>query len=265
MENERQRWIDRNLLTFVISALSVAIIIFILGGVLFLQRGRAAQSNPLQVPNPSAAYRTVTVSALGQASQVPDRAVVRLGVVTQADTAEGALAQNSQQMQAVQEVVAQLGVSPDDIQTQAVQLQPVYSEQRETDGAERTLTGYLAVNRIAVRLRDLSRLGALLDAAVGAGSNSIESIRFEISAEEQVLDQARDAAMDAARRKAERLAARAGASLGAVVNIQESSRAVAPERLERDVAGGAQVVIAPGMEMVEVEVEVTWLLTGETE
>jgi uncharacterized protein YggE len=212
----------------------------------------------------AAETRTVSVSGSGQIEATPDMAIVRLGVQTEADEATSALTQNSEQMESLIQTLEDAGVPAEDIQTQTIRLQPQYEQTGPEASGPPELAGYVATNVAEVRLTDLAGepdLGALLDAAVQAGGNRIEGIRFEVSDPSQPLDQARQAAWLDAEHKAEQLVELADAELGDVLTINESSRIPRPV-VEQAVGGVAEaaVPIQPGTQSIEVDIQVTWLL-----
>jgi uncharacterized protein len=214
------------------------------------------------------AARAVSVSGNGQINVRPDEAVVTVGVQTQSEQASQALSQNSQQMQAVIDALSAAGVPEEEIQTQIVQLQPVIPtpppDQTAPAGqATNTIspTGYIATNLIEVRVNDLDNLGTLLDSAVAAGGNRIESIRFEVSKPQEALTQARQAAWEDASQKAEQLAELAGAQLGEVVLINEVTSLPFAAVQSAAALDAAAVPIQPGSQLVGVNLQVTWSLT----
>lgn len=213
--------------------------------------------------------RTVNVSGTGVVNAQPDLAVVTLGVETQAEAAAAALAQNSEQVQALLDTLTAAGVAEEDIQTQTVRLQPQYAQPPDPNQPQASdqpttpeIIGYVATNTVEARVRDLNSVGEVLDAAVQAGANQIQGIRFDLSDPTAVLDQAREAAWQDARRKAEQLAALADAALGPVLTISEFSQTPIP--LAQDVtalrAAEAAVPVQPGTQQVQVNVQVTWQL-----
>lgn len=242
-------------------AIAVFILVTLIVGTALLSRtGRAQPPGQIQE---EPIRRMVSVSGLGQVSARPDQAIVRLGVQNEAETASEALTENSQRMQALLDALGEAGALDQDIQTQTLQLFPRYEPPPEgSPEATPELAGYTAANVVEVRLRDLDGLGELLDAAVAAGGNTIESIRFEVSDPSDLLDQARAAAMEDARHKADQLAALANAEMGDVLSINESTRTPPPVFEERfaPVERGAAVPIQPGAQIVEVEVQVVWFL-----
>jgi len=214
--------------------------------------------------------RTISVSGTGQVSATPDIAVVSLGVQTQAKEAGAALTENNTQMQAVITALKGAGVAQKDIQTQVIQLSPQYQQPSPQAGTAQQgppeLVGFTATNIVEVTVRKIDSLGDLLDAAVQAGGNQIQGIRFEISDPADMVDQARDAAWQDALHKAQQLAELSNSGLGMVLTISESSRTPTPI-MERALGAGvvaAAVPIEPGNQLIEVDLQVTWLLTSTT-
>jgi hypothetical protein len=220
------------------------------------------------VPSDGEYKRTLNVSGTGEATAQPDTAVVTLGVTTEAKEAGDALEENSTRMSAVIDALKAAGIASEDIQTQTIRLSPRYERpaprQGTTPPAE--LVGFTATNIVEVRVREISSLGETLDAAVKAGGNQIQGIRFEISDRSELYDQAREAAWEDARNKAEQLAGLAGAELGPVVTISESSYTPVPY-VERAMAfaADASVPVEPGTQSVQISVQVTWSLQEPAE
>lgn len=212
------------------------------------------------------ARRTVTVSGSGQVMASPDRVVIRVGVVTQAEEAAAALTDNSEQMQDLIDALQEAGVEEDDIRTQTVSLFPVYEQPRIEVSQPATQTqqivAFEATNVVEVRSQDLEGFGDLLDTTVQAGGNRIEGIRFEVSDPAALLDQARQAAWDDAQHKAEQLAEIAGLQLGEVWTITEFSHTPRPVSQAVGMAeeAAAGVPIQPGVETLQLDLNVTWLL-----
>jgi uncharacterized protein len=238
--------------------IAIAILVMlILGTSLLSQTGKAEPAR--QAGEEDSGRRTVTVTGIGQASAQPDQAVVRIGVQTEAESAAEALSENSSQMQALLATLRAAGLAEADIQTTFLQLYPRYTQTSQQTGP--TLAGYVAINIVEVRVREIGGLGEVLDAAVEAGGNTIDSIRFEFGDPSEVLEQARSAAMNDAQGKAEQLASLADGELGEVLTINEVTR-TPPVIFEgaQPAIDQAAVPIEPGTQSVEVEVQVTWLL-----
>ena len=207
--------------------------------------------------------RTISVSGTGQASAQPDVAVITIGVTTEAQEASEALTENSVQMTAVIDALKKGGVLARDIRTQTIYLSPRYEHPPVTPSGKQgppELVGFTASNTVEARVRGLDGLGALLDAAVQAGGNQIQGIRFEIEDSSALLVQARDAAWADALAKATQLANLAGAELGPALTIQEFSstpRLYEGVRAAFDMEAMA-VPVEAGEQSVRIEVQVTW-------
>ncbi len=240
-----------------------AIILGTLGSLVLAASATTAQ--PADVRAGCASGRTVEVSGSGGATAQPDRAVVRIGVETEGDTAQAALEANSRAMGQAIAAVKQAGVPAAAVQTQTVRLHARYGEPPRTaqGGITRQIVGYTAVNTVRVQVNELSQLGALLDGVVKAGANTIEGIDFEVDDPAALLDEARKAAWEDALHKAEQLAKLAGARLGEVLSIGESSRTPRPVMAVSTMAKSMAVPIEAGTQTLSAEVHVSWRLLPE--
>ena len=201
--------------------------------------------------------RTITVTGEARVSAPPDMAVLRLGVSREARGASDAMRAASEAAAAVLAQVEASGVAPRDVQTANVSLAPRWQHSQDT--APRVV-GYVASNDLMVRVRDLERLGALMDAVVSDGANQMNGLSFAIAEPRPLEDKARTEAVADARAKATLLAEAAGVGLGAVMTISENggfqqpmvmargammeSSAVPIAAGEMDVSAGVTVVFA---------------------
>jgi len=217
-----------------------------------------AQSTPsVAAQTEGESVRTIQVSGEGQVQAEPDMAIVRLGVQTEADTAEEALAANNEEMTAVISITLEAEIDENDIRTEGFNLQPVYES--GNNNQPRELVGYRVSNIVRITVRDLTMLGQLLDTAVAAGSNNIQGIQFQISDRAALEAAAREAAMMNAQEKAEQLTDLAGAALGPVHTILETSsvRPVAFSVAD-EAAAAPGVPIQAGTQTIQASVQVTW-------
>ncbi len=203
---------------------------------------------------PSKEVGMIHVSGVGAISVKPDLAIVTLGVQTEAPSATEAMTNVNSQMDTIVAFLKGEGLNDADIKTQQVELTPRY---RESRNGVAQIVGYGASTIMEVQVKDLKNLGTFLDKIVQAGGNQIQGIRFELVNSEDALDQARGKAWENALRRAEVLAQKAGATLGTVTEITETnvmpfSRAATAEN--------ASVSVMPGMQTVQVEIQVTWVL-----
>jgi uncharacterized protein YggE len=230
----------------------------VLGAIVALTLPSLAQDTGSSDPGTS--DRTVTVNGTATIKAKPDEAVISLGVQTQANTAQSALADNATKMNALIAALTDMGIAKDDIATSYVSIYPTYGN----NGVD--ITGYQAVNQVDVTVRDISKVGQVIDDSVKAGANLSNGITFQLSDENQGVSQALEDAVANARSKAETLAAAGDADLGQVVSIQEGSGGyMPPVYYGRDMAGGAMAEAAtpiqpPTLE-TQVSVTVTWSLS----
>ena len=154
--------------------------------------------------------RRLTVTGRGEVRAVPDVASMSIGVETEAKTPGEALDRNAVRITAVIQRLEQAGISSKDIQTSQLGIWPVHDERQQP----RRIVAYRAANRLDVTLRDVGRLGAILDQVVADGANTVNGPIFSVAAPAPLLQAARDAAVADAIAKAERFAAAAGVTLG---------------------------------------------------
>ena len=201
--------------------------------------------------------RTVSVSATGSMTAEPDVAQISAGVVTEADSAKDAMSRNSLVMTKLIDGLKAAGIPPKDIQTTTLNVEPRYTQPK--DGRVATINGYRVVNQVRFTVRDVKRLGDVLDQAITLGANQINHIAFDISNPETLKDEARKQAMENARRRGELYAKAAGGQLGPVLRISESMGEPQPMPGGR-MAMRASVPIEAGTRSLEVEVHVTYAL-----
>jgi uncharacterized protein YggE len=177
-------------------------------------------------------------------------------VVTQSATAAQALASNSADVEKMLRAVTALGIPEKDVQTTSVSVTP-QRRQGRPEGRPFEIVGYEVSNQVRIKVRDLSRLGRLLDALVGQGANVLGGTSFSVSDPAPFLDQARARAMADARRKAEVYARAAGVQLGPLLSIREAPPGGLRLESPRMLAASA-VPVAPGEQELQVSVTVTY-------
>jgi hypothetical protein len=160
-------------------------------------------------------------------------------------------------------VVAELkqsGIEANDIQTTNFSVEPRYDSSDE-DGPPK-LVGYRVTNSVFITVRDISKLGEVLDKIVSLGANSIGGISFGVANREAVENEARKLAMADAIAKAILYAEAAGAKLGEVMSISEQGgfQPYFEKRAAAPMASAAPVPIEAGTESVSMQVSVTWEL-----
>jgi uncharacterized protein YggE len=206
-------------------------------------------------PALAADLRTISMTGHGEVRSTPDMAQVTAGVITSATTAAQALTANTARMKTVFAALQKLGIAEKNIQTVNFSVSPQYAT--GNNEAPR-LTGYQVNNDVSVRLEDVTRLGAALDALVGAGANQTNGISFDIREPAPLLEKARAGAVADARLRAETYARAAGVTLGPIQSISEGGGDVRPLRMAPMAFAAKSVPVAAGEQSVTADVSVVW-------
>lgn len=162
---------------------------------------------------------SIRVSGDATVTVKPDQAEISIGVVTQAQGAQAAAAQNAQKQDAVIAGLRKLLGAEADIKTISYSLSPNYRYPKE--GGQPTITGYTATNVVQVKTPDLTQVGKVIDLATGSGANTIQSLRFTLKDESGVRAQALREASTKARSKAEAIASALGLKIQRVLRVEE--------------------------------------------
>lgn len=205
---------------------------------------------------------TLDINAEGRTTRVPDLAVIRSGVVSQAATAAAALADNSARMARVLAALRRAGIDARDVQTSNVGLSPQY---RYAENKPPVITGYQATNSVQVRFRDVAKAGPILDALVAEGANQIDGPNLMLDKPQEALDEARADAVKRARDRAELYARAAGMRVARIVSITEQGENAGapppmPMMYARAEGKSADTAIVAGERDVTVNVQVRFLL-----
>lgn len=208
------------------------------------------------------AARTLNVNGLGQVYLTPDIAYIYIGVHTEGATASEAVDSNKSQTTAVIDALKKAGVAENDIRTTNFSIWP--SQQYGPDG---TVTGsiYMVDNSVYITVRDLDGLGDLLDSAISAGANSVNSIQFDVADKTEAVKEARAKAMEDAKLQAQELADTAGVALGDIQTINFYDNSPYPYSEGKGGGGGgldtaASVPIQPGQLTIAVTVNLTYTI-----
>jgi len=174
---------------------------------------------PPPAPADSAFHATtLNLAAYGETKIAPDMATINLGVTTEAKTAAEAMTANSRQMNQMLAALAKAGIAAKDIQTSNLNLGAQYAYEQNQPPR---LTGYQASNQVSVTVHDLARLGAAVDATVGAGANQVNGISFGLNDPTTAENAARLEAVKALQAKAELYAKATGYRIGRLVSLSE--------------------------------------------
>jgi uncharacterized protein len=161
------------------------------------------------------------VQGEGRASAAPDKATVVLGVQTRDASAAIAASKNARLMNETIAALRKAGVVDNEIQTSGYSLSAEPQDAPVNAGEKQKAVQFLASNTVTVNLNNTADVGRVLDAAVSAGSNSIQEVTFDLQNPGPQRDQALTLAILDAQRKAEVAAKAAGVKLGRVLEISE--------------------------------------------
>lgn len=168
----------------------------------------------------------VLVSATEEVEVTPDRAELVVSVETRGRTSQLAASENAKLANAVLDGLRRAGVEGPQLRTQGLMLSPEYQYPR--DGGRPTVVGYVARNSVRVNVRDISRVSAVMDAAIAKGATNVSGPNFSLSSPDSARRVALDLAVRRARADAEVMARAAGGQLGQVLELTSSTDFAAP-------------------------------------
>jgi uncharacterized protein YggE len=204
---------------------------------------------------------SISVTGEAKVTVKPDQALIDIGVLTQAETAQAAAALNAKQLDAVLAELRKLLGQSANIKTISYSLSRYYRYPKE--GGKPEISGYTATNIVQVTTSDLTEVGKVIDAATQSGANQIQHLQFTLKDEQAIQLRALREATAEAQAKAEVLAQSLGAKILRVISAGESGSRVQPNRdfVLSGHAGSAQAPtpVEPGT----IEVRATVRLTVE--
>jgi uncharacterized protein YggE len=194
----------------------------------------------------------------------PDVADIGAGVTIVAPTAVAAMQANADAMNAVIERIRALGIEPGNIQTTGINLAPQYDYDQTS--RQQIFRGYQVSNRVSVTLREIARVGEVLDALVAAGATDLSGPNWSVDDPTAARRQARERAMQTARERALEYARHAGFADVRLLQVSEAVPYDRPQPIARmaamDVAEAASTPVEPGRVETGVTVTVTYELVS---
>jgi len=240
------------------AGLTLVVVIVALAG---CSPGRAVIEG-LEELNISYQQEGIWVAGTGEVSVVPDIVNLRLGIeATEISVAEA----QTQAAEAMNEVMAALtdsGVVEKDIQTQYFSIRQVTRWDREKE--QEVVVGYRVTNMVTAKIRDVDKVGSIIDAVAEAGGDltRIDSIDFSIDDPTAYYEEARKEAMADAKAKAQELAKLAGVKLGKPTYISEGAQFSTPipraVAVYEEAVGGAPTPISPGETKISLTLQVAY-------
>jgi uncharacterized protein len=221
-----------------------------------LVTAQTATAVPIQPP-PS-----ISTSAVGETTVVPDRATISVAVESQGQTAAAAGAENAKLQTRVIDAVKAAGVAAAQIRTSGYNVFPEYSQPTGAKGPR--ISGYRAHNTVQVEIRNLETVGKVIDAVLTAGATNLGALGLYASNTDAARRDALQKAVAKARSDAEVVATAAGGSLGALLELSTEPFGV-PQPIYRDmgianarVAMAAPTPVEAGEMTVQAVVHVRW-------
>jgi uncharacterized protein YggE len=202
----------RNIFLIVIGGLLIALLVHNNG---FSTVARAQTNQPTE--NSCVTGRSISVTGSATVNVTPDRAMLRLGVETDAATPSQAQTANQNVVRQVTAAIRQLGIPEKEIATTLFSVFPIY------DNNNSKVTSYRVANQITLNLTDVSKVNPVLIAALNAGANQVVDLQLYTSQMRKFRDDARALAIKAASEKAQALASGVGAQVGCAININEGA------------------------------------------
>jgi len=212
---------------------------------------------------------TITVSGTGEIYAKPDLALVDFSVVTEKTTVAEAIKENTRKMNAVIDSVKKQGVEDKDLKTTGFYIYPRY-EYRAAEGSEmslypsgkRVLAGYEITQSLEVKIRDMAKIGNIIQTAIDNGANQVGDLQFTMDKQDELKAQARKEAIEKAKAKAREMASQLGVKLVRIVNFNEAGGAAIMYGLPEGIGGGGETE-APKIETGANKTEVTVSITYE--
>ncbi len=204
------------------------------------------------------ATHTITVSASGKATVVPDVARVTLGVTITKSTVKSARLTAAETMTRIIAAIKALGVADADLQTVGLSLYPQYAS-----SSPPRVVGYTISEQLQVTVRDLDKAGDVVDAATAKGATDVNGISFELADPAKAMNDARASAVAAAQASAQAMATAGHVTLGPVVSITDGTqptpiyyggmKAAAPDAVGTPIQVGTQDLSAMVTVVFEIE------------
>ena len=208
------------------------------------------------------AQKGIIVNGHGEVKGQPDVARVMVGVVTQSKDQGQAATENAKIITTVRDaLISKFRLSKKDLETFGYSIQPQYNYESRPP----KVVGYQIRNAIRVSIRDMAKIGQVIDAATAAGANEVQGVSFEIEDEKPLRSEALVKALNDAREKAKLIAGTLQIPIGPVISVRESAAPpIMPYRFAAAdammAAGGPETPIQPREMTVSSDVTVVFAI-----
>jgi len=237
-----------------------------------------SRGSPIELPeglqvNLNTQQEGIWVGGKGEMTVTPDIATLSLGIESQKATVAEAQAEANEAMDKVMAALKDNGVAEKDIQTQYFRIRQRTKWDSMTE--EEIVVGYQVTNRVSAGVRDVDKVGTIIDAVAEAGGElvRIEGISFSVEDPSAYYEELREEAMTDAEAKAKQLAELAGVTLGKPTYVSEGIQ-VPPSLWVEYMVGGmapapapaptpaATAPISPGETKISLTLQVAYAIVG---
>ena len=159
----------------------------------------------------------VTASGAAEVQRPPDLVLITVGLLARGSSPGGTAAELDRLLTTVRDTLRAHGLLDSTVAgVREIEPQRTYPD--------RQITGYTAGVSLKISLRELGRLGQLLDALAGAGATEIPEVKYKSDQEDAAFDEAVGMAVADATRRAQTAARAAGGRLGPILLVEISGR-----------------------------------------
>lgn len=223
-----------------------------------------ALASPLQATGSSPPI--LVVSGTGYANVYPDQAKVTLAVVTTDRLLIKAQKENNSSVASLTKALNGLGIPSSQIETSGYYVWPQYRYPESKEGIPPEIIGYQIRNEVTVTVTQLNKIGQILDAALKAGANEVQSVSYSCRDDTAAQQQSLTTACLKAKAKANTVAQALGLKLGEILDVRESNTYTEPYPVLRGLGGMAEAPFdpetqyQPGLIKIQSTVTITYTL-----
>jgi hypothetical protein len=192
----------------------IVLIIFIISGVMML----AGRNNGSEYDRNN--VNQISFAGEGKVYIKPDIAFVDVSVVTQGEQIKDVQDANTKKMNKVINFLKDSGIDEKDIKTTNYNLYPQYTYENNKIPQ---IMGYQINQTLNIKIRNLDKIGTILEGGVNVGINQVDSLYFGVENDEELKEQARKMAIDDAKKKAEILASQLGVRLIKITGFSDNT------------------------------------------
>jgi uncharacterized protein YggE len=171
---------------------------------------------------------TISITATGEVYVKPDLALASFSVVTESESVETAMKENTENMNAITDFIKKKGVEDKDLKTTNFNISPRYEWHDASvypyyPTGKRVLVGYEITQTLQVKIRDLSKVGEIIQGATESGANQVGELQFTVDDYDTARAEAREEAIAKAKAKANELASQLGIKLVKIKSFSDTS------------------------------------------